>query len=322
MKNKIISLLMSFVLLAKSAFPAFAQVASGMPGLPSPGVRLTISSAYHPLIIRGLTIVPDNPLQLNFIFDTGDDNSQGDFFEQESIQLIKYFLTALTVPDEDLWVNLSPYENDRVIAKGLGKTEMGRVMLSQDYLLKQLTASLMYPEDELGKMFWQRVYAKAKINLGVTDIPANIYNKIWIMPERAQIFVHDKHVLVLNSHLKVMLEEDYLVQEFNRRRDDHGIGEILLQERDVMPELVKEVIREILLPIIEQEVNDGKTFGPLRQIYHSMILATWFKRQLKTSLIKKDQEIKNGNSLKTEFHTLHLMEQYINFSTPVIIGLG
>ena len=37
----------------------------------------------------------------------------------------------------------------------------GRDLLAQDYLLKQLAASLMYPEDELGKEFWGRVYQKA-----------------------------------------------------------------------------------------------------------------------------------------------------------------
>ena len=39
-----------------------------------------------------------------------------------------------------------------------GQTEMGRDLLAQDYMLKQLTASLMYPEKELGQEFWNRVY--------------------------------------------------------------------------------------------------------------------------------------------------------------------
>jgi ABC-type sulfate/molybdate transport systems ATPase subunit len=69
-------------------------------------------------------------------------------FNPESSKLIKYFLASLTIPEKDLWVNLShPYEKDRMIArKNLGQTEMGRDMLAQDYILKQLTASLIYPE--------------------------------------------------------------------------------------------------------------------------------------------------------------------------------
>ena len=36
-----------------------------------------------------------------------------------------------------------------------------------------------------------------------------------------------------------------------------------------------EVIRDILIPEIEREVNEGEIFANLRQIYHSMILAAW-----------------------------------------------
>jgi len=34
---------------------------------------------------------------------------------------------------------------------------MGRDMLAQDYILKQLTASLIYPEKNLGKAFWDEI---------------------------------------------------------------------------------------------------------------------------------------------------------------------
>ncbi len=58
-------------------------------------------------------------------------------------------------------INLSPYEKDRIIQDNFGKTEMGRDLLSQDYLLKQITSSLMYPEEALGKKFWDKIYAQA-----------------------------------------------------------------------------------------------------------------------------------------------------------------
>jgi len=50
-------------------------------------------------------------------------------------------------------INLSPYEKDRMIPTSLGETAMGRDLLAQDYLLKQLTASLIYPQKALGKEF-------------------------------------------------------------------------------------------------------------------------------------------------------------------------
>jgi Fe-S cluster biosynthesis and repair protein YggX len=38
---------------------------------------------------------------------------------------------------------------------------MGRDLLAEDYLLKQITSSLIYPEDGLGKKFWDKVYERA-----------------------------------------------------------------------------------------------------------------------------------------------------------------
>ena len=71
--------------------------------------------------------------------------------KQEVTKLIKYFLASLTIPESDLWVNLSPYEKNRIIPQSFGLTEMGRDLLAEDYMLKQITASLIYPEDEIGK---------------------------------------------------------------------------------------------------------------------------------------------------------------------------
>jgi len=44
-------------------------------------------------------------------------------------------LASLAVPDDNQWVNLSPYERDRIIKFDFGKTEMGRDLLAQDYTL-------------------------------------------------------------------------------------------------------------------------------------------------------------------------------------------
>jgi len=51
---------------------------------------------------------------------------------------------------------------------------MGCDLLAQDYMLKQITASLIYPEDELGKKFWKRVYEVASSKYGTTNIPLTL----------------------------------------------------------------------------------------------------------------------------------------------------
>ena len=105
--------------------------------LPQPGTMVTISQSYNPVIVAGITLYPNNPLQIDFIIDPGDDYLKGEALSKESQKLINYFMAALTIPEGEMWVNLSPYEKDRIIAKGLGETELGRDMLAQDYILKQ-----------------------------------------------------------------------------------------------------------------------------------------------------------------------------------------
>ena len=126
--------------------------------------------------------------------------------------MIKYFLASLTIPEKDLWVNLSPYEKDRIIPNSFGLTEMGWDLLAEDYMLKQVTASLIYPEEETGNKFWKRIYEEAAIKYGTTNIPVNTFNKVWIVPEKAVVYENAKAgtAYVMEAKLKVMLDQDYL----------------------------------------------------------------------------------------------------------------
>ncbi|MDE2222953.1 MAG: hypothetical protein KGK03_07765, partial [Candidatus Omnitrophica bacterium] len=156
--------------------------------LPVPGVMVNLSAPAHPPVLRGLKVHTNNPFRFDFILDKGESKLGGHGLEIESGRLIKYFLAGLTVPDKDLWVNLSPYEKDRIIPSGFGLTEMGRDLLAEDYLLKQITASLIYPEGKIGKEFWKKVYAKASAQYGTTDIPVKTFNKVWIVPDKAVVY--------------------------------------------------------------------------------------------------------------------------------------
>jgi hypothetical protein len=189
---------------------SYAQAPLPLPDLPRPGVMVNLSPAYTPPMIRGVKVFSDNPLKFDFLIDSGDSSLLDDEFEKVSIKLIKYFLASLTVPEKDLWVNLSPFEGERIIAEEFGRTEMGRDLLAQDYLLKQLSSSLMYPETELGRKFWDRVYQRAYREYGTTEIPFDTFNKIWIVPQKAVIYEDGDTALVAESYLKVMVDKDYI----------------------------------------------------------------------------------------------------------------
>jgi len=265
--------------------PVYAQLASSQAEefrLPAPGVRVALSSQFNPPILKGIKVHPDNLFRFDFILDQGDSPAKGGRdLKQQATKLIKYFLASLTIPEKDLWVNLSPYEKDRIIPQSFGLTEMGRDLLAEDYMLKQITASLIYPEDKIGKKFWKRIYEEAAKKFGTTDIPVNTFNKVWIIPEKAVVYENAKAgtAYVVESKLKVMLEEDYLSMSKHA-----NVG---------MPEAgASQIIREIIIPELTREVNEGKNFSPLRQVYNSFILAAWYKKKIRNSILAQVYEDK------------------------------
>jgi len=288
--------------------------AQGVANLPAPGAMVLTSPAFNPPIIKGITIHTEDPFIFDFIIHPGDENLQGKKLKEESTKLIKYFMAALTVPEDEMWVNLSPYEKDRIIPKGFGDTEMGRDLLAQDYMLKQLTASLMYPEKELGNEFWDRVYERAQEKYGTSEVPMNTFNKVWIVPDKAVIYENGNSVFVVESHLKVMLEEDYLALEENVGSTKHGLGDVKKDDLTKINEISSEVIREIIIPEIEKEVNEGKLFANLRQIANSTILATWYKQNVQQSILHKiyvDKNKTDGIDTKDKEINQKIYNQYV-----------
>ena len=269
----LVRILIAIFLITSVSPPGLYAGEPVIPLMPVPGRMVSLSPSFVPAHLTGIIIHPDNALQFDFLIHKGDGQLDEAQKKQEYKKLVKYFLASLTIPDDDQWVNLSPYEHNRIIERHFGQTAMGRDLLSQDYLLKEITSSLMYPESGLGKTFWDKVYARAWSEYRTTNIPVNTFNKVWIVPDEAMVYESGNTAYILKSHLKVMLEEDYLSLQKHTAGTVHTLG--------------SQIIKEIILPEIEKEVNEGKNFATLRQIYSGMVLATWYKRVLKESLLGK-----------------------------------
>ena len=256
--------------------------------MPTPGSMITSTSNFTPPLINGIAIHPEDPFAFDFIVNKGDNEAMTtEELTVETTKMVKYFLASLTVPESEMWVNLSPYEKNRIIPESFGKTEMGRDLLAQDYILKQLTSSLMYPKGDLGRNFWDRIYAKAQKELGTTNIPVNTFNKIWITPEKAVVYEDSEtnSVYIVESKLKVMLEKDLLAMKKSGEITTNIAPSTNPAGADEDKIDTSEIIRQVLIPEIEREVNQGQHFADLRQIFHSMILASWYKDSLKESLL-------------------------------------
>ena len=265
-----ISVLM-FAAIFLSSGLVFAQNVSYQ-NLPQPGTLLKISPEASYPVFTGIRFNPDDPLNLTFLADRAGKDSIN---KEEASKLIYYFLAGLTVPEDELWVNLSPYEKDRIASDNLAVTDLGSDMLAQDYILKQLTASLTYPESLDGKAYWSDVYNQVFKQLGTTNTSVNSFNKVWITPGAITIYEKDNAAFIASADLKVLTDFDYkaLMQNLN-------------ETIDPTIEITAKALREKIIPVITKEVNRGENFAPLRQIYRSLILAAWFKKKFKESFYK------------------------------------
>ncbi|MBF0571216.1 MAG: tetratricopeptide repeat protein [Candidatus Omnitrophica bacterium] len=322
MGKKAINLILVIVLCLGPNF-GYSQSAF-ISSLPKPGAVVGLSSAFVPVLLKGMVIYPNNPLRFDFIVDSGNTKFASDKIKQESSRLVKYFLAAMTVPQDNLWVNLSPYEANRIIPDELGKTELGRDMLAQDYILKQVTSSLLDPAKDLGKDFWDRVYKMAQERFGTTQIPVNTFNKVWIMPSEATVYENGNAVYITKSSLKVMLDQDYLALQKNRVSADQSVDQRIPAGGKDTASVSSQIIRQIILPQIEREVNEGKNFSSIRQIYQSLILAKWYKESIKKSLLSKvyvDQKKIKGVDLSDPTLKDQIYARYVSAFKKGVINL-
>ncbi len=316
--TRLIALVVSCLFTVTSINPVYAHMQPTQAIVPNPLHINGLNQPYEPILIKGLKVNQTNPFEMEFIVsdpkdtrhktqDTSYQNptppargfsreaagrANTQHLKSESTQLIKYFLAALTTPEKDMWVNLSPYEKDRIIPESFGQTEMGRELLVQDYLLKQVTASLLHPDGEYGKEFWTKIHTKTRATsneqLATQDSVLETFNKVWIMPDKAVVYENEGIAYVVEASMKVMLEEDYLAQQHNAVGDDQRVVPNNEGEHIGSPlrdNLSSDLMRKTILPVLEREVNESKNFAKLRQIYHSLILATWYKKKMQSAIL-------------------------------------
>jgi hypothetical protein len=177
-------------------------------GLPEPMRLLHLSKDYSCPVMRGLRIDPDDLLNLTFYVDGWDDETVS---SEQASDLIGYFLAALTIPESDIWVNLSPYEDSHVLPESLGKTALGRGLLGQDYVLKQLASSLTHPDSETGRAYWSDVGARFTEARNQDLSPDKGYSqsldKIWIVPDKAKVHEQGTTAVITEATLEMRCED-------------------------------------------------------------------------------------------------------------------
>ncbi|MGA7343356.1 MAG: toll/interleukin-1 receptor domain-containing protein [Terracidiphilus sp.] len=224
---------------------------------------------------------------LSFVTDLGNTASKGDDARRAEDQtLSEYFYTSLVLKNELQWVNLSAYESDRMLPPELSGTSMGKNLLSQDCMLKRLTASFMHPDSPIGREYWNAVYAEARRLFGTSKLPFRSFQKVWVRASKADVYSgtrsRDKlmtgltasfppnatFAFLVASDLEVVCEEDLVAK-------CHGNGTGCDTSGT---DFTLDLFRKIVLPRLKEEVNGGEHFAEIRKIYSAEILATWLKK--------------------------------------------
>lgn len=276
--------------LLQATVPVGAQgvLFQGLPSEVHPFQGSLVKASFE---LEGIRFSENAPYHVDAMFAQTDPGVvKGLALREEASRQMRYFLAALAVSEEDLWVNLSPWEPERTISPILGMTELGQDMLAQDYVLKYVTALLMHPDTPSGREFWHRVYTRAYAKFGTVDIPVGSISKVWIVPQRA-VVAQGRNTegiggaVITHARLNVMVDADYQLV-----RNTFGTAET----QEASDSLAREMMREVIVPVLEQEVNEGEAFARVRQIYKALILAHWFRQNMHMGPVAKGYVNRNG----------------------------
>ena len=181
---------------------------------------------------------------------------------------LEYFFIGLLLQDEAFWVNLNPAEPYRIVDASLGNTDLGRIMLNADLHLKQDVCWLTNPEvSKTGRQFWTRLYARAE-QLGVRkEIP--VVNRLWIVPGEIIVYEEGSRISLIKSKLRVCLESAYLSEQVK----------IKDKRQRELQDFASSLMEELILPSLNKKVNEAYLYAELRDVFHALILARWYKRK-------------------------------------------
>ena len=270
MARKIIVFLISFILIFEQS--GFAQVAAPL-GIPAYLNGYLNPDRFRPMHLRSLSYDALNN-NFNILLDKGDIKDLKPVVVQDTTQkLLEYFKIGISLPNSMFWVNLRPDSEKEIIDPDLEKTDLGKVLLEADLQMKKDLANLTSPDNAEGRLYWDRLYAKAEAMFGRSDIEIPTLTRPWIVPGEIIIRQNSDTAYVYKATLKVMLEQDYLKDTKGYEFDDPRLKEL--------NEFSSDLIRKLIIPKLARQVNSSKKYSQLRQVYYSLILAQWFKQQFR-----------------------------------------
>lgn len=289
----------SFELVRGATMQAATEVVDGTAAVAEMGGDLVMVPSPHevPDLPQIVIVRDEQPGWMLVLPARGMGATPGALFAEAQSRFTEYLGTILAVPDGRLTVNLATYEPQRTLPESLKRTRLGHDLMEQDCLLKQYAASLLHPDAPTGNAFWRALMAKARERLGTDRTAMRVFQKVWVIPGNANVHEKtpakpfgfafpdrfgvrdtDRACTVESCDLRVMCESDYVAME---ERHESSVSPAECMGARGMNEAAVALFRELVLPSIVTEVNEGTHFAKLRQIYHAFVLGSWFRRSLK-----------------------------------------
>jgi PGF-CTERM protein len=204
------------------------------------------------------------------------------------------FFIGLTLPDSKFWVNLNPWEPDVIMDEDLRNTDVGRIMLEADFQMKRDLCRYENPcESKIGEEFWWLLEKKSEelIKECMKKHPNEIEDAdnvlfsaamvFWIVPDKTEVYGTDDEVYIVNITLNIESKGEYEYSAYHIVNQNPVVSddckEDLNEAADKFGRYWMELEEEMMLPLVVQEVNYGKNYSDLRQVYTSLALAQWYK---------------------------------------------
>jgi hypothetical protein len=208
------------------------------------------------------------------------------------------FITGLVVPDNKFWVNLEPWEVDRIIDEQLRKSDVGRIMLEADLQMKR---DIHYYDNpcatETGVAFWNLFDEKrdALVEQCMKKFPGDIEDidnvqffpveRHWIVPDKIYSYTNGTQIYVINATLTInsTSEEDrssFQVYNQNKEALSEGCREELNKSAIEFSRYVNMLQDRMILPYVIADVNHDEKYEDLRDVYVALALAQWYKSKI------------------------------------------
>jgi tetratricopeptide (TPR) repeat protein/3D (Asp-Asp-Asp) domain-containing protein len=212
------------------------------------------------------------------------------------------FKTGLVVPNNKFWVNLMPWEPDRIIDEQLAQSEVGRIMLEADLQMKRDISNYENPcANETGKASWILLDKKreALTQRCMERFPGEIKNinnvwfnpttRFWIVPDKVYAYINGTQIYIINATLTIYSEPVAEHSSFQvENQDTTTLSKSSIEELNKSAkeygQYEKELIDRMILPYVVADVNYRKTYEDLRDVYVALALAQWYKSRITHSM--------------------------------------